>query len=235
MREVQDHYFRLAKEEGYLSRAAYKLIDIDDRRHILRRGMRVLDCGCAPGSWLQVASKRVGESGIVVGIDLQPLRRTIAANVRTIVGDFTSIDPAELMAAADGGGRAPAMFDVILSDMAPNTTGDPEGDHFRSLRLCEAVLDRCPALLRPPAGKARGGAAVMKVFEGGGYMDLLRRTAKLFADAKGFKPQASRSESAEMYIIAAGWLGLDPEQADPRPRDVNVLAPPRPKPREGWN
>jgi 23S rRNA (uridine2552-2'-O)-methyltransferase len=232
MREVQDHYFRLAKEEGYLSRAAYKLIEIDERKHILRKGARVLDCGCAPGSWLQVASKRVGEKGIVIGIDLQPLRRKVANNVRTVEGDFTMAEPEELMRlAGDRAGADARRFDVILSDMAPSTTGDPQGDHFRSVRLCEALLERCPALLCPPP---RGGNLVMKVFEGASYPQLLQRTQKLFNEARGFKPKASRSESTEMYIIAKGWRGFDPAALDPRPSDVNVLAPPRPQPREGW-
>src|SRR4029077_8827764 len=90
MREVQDHYFKLAKQEGYLSRAAYKLIEIDDRRKVLHSGDRVLDCGSAPGSWLQVAAKRIGPSGVVVGIDLQPLGHSFGPNVRVIEGDFTT-------------------------------------------------------------------------------------------------------------------------------------------------
>jgi 23S rRNA (uridine2552-2'-O)-methyltransferase len=226
MREVQDHYFRLAKEEGYLSRAAYKLIEIDDRRRILRKGDRVLDCGCAPGSWLQVASKRVGESGVVVGIDLKPIGRKIANNVVTVQGDFTQASPDELVALA---GKPSRLFDVILADMAPSTSGDPVSDHFRSVRLCESAVDVCPALLR------RGGNLVMKVFEGSAYMDLLRKTERLFTDAKGFKPKASRSESTEMYVIALAWRGLDPATAFTRPRDVNVLAPPRPAaPGVGW-
>ena len=232
MREVQDHYFRLAKKEGYLSRAAYKLIEIDERRRILRTGDRVLDCGCAPGSWLQVASKIVGERGVVVGVDLQALRRKIADNVRVIAADFTTIDPMQPLRAASTGGNR--LFDAILSDMAPNTTGDPEGDHFNSVRLCEAVLERCPALLRPRVGDRAGGNLVMKVFEGSSYMSLLKRAERLFEDAKGFKPKASRSESTEMYIIARDWIGLDPARVDPRPCDVSVLAPPRPQPRAGW-
>ncbi len=234
MREVQDHYFRQAKEEGYLSRAAYKLLEIDERKRIMRKGDRVLDCGCAPGSWLQVASKRVGEGrggGAVVGIDLLPIGRKIASNVMSIEGDFTQATAQELMDAAAeivGAGAAPRAFDVVLSDMAPKTTGDPEGDHFRSVRLCESVLNQCPSLLRV------GGHLVMKVFEGGAYMELVRRLQKLFDEAKGFKPKASRSESTEMYLVAHGWRGLDPALADSRPKDVNVLAPPRPAPRAGW-
>ena len=226
MREVQDHYFRLAKEEGYLSRAAYKLIEINERRRVLRKGDRVLDCGCAPGSWLQVASKRVGESGIVVGIDLKPIARRIAGNVVTIEGDFTKTPPEQLMKAA---GDPPRPFDVILSDMAPSTTGEPESDHFRSIRLCETVLDLCPTLLKI------GGNLVLKAFEGSQYMPLVTRAARLFDDARGFKPTASRSESTEMYVIAHGWRGLDPRKLDPRPTDVSVLAPPRPAPPSaGW-
>ena len=226
MREVQDHYFRLAKEEGYLSRAAYKLIEIDERKRIMHKGDRVLDCGCAPGSWLQVASKRVGDRGVVVGIDLVKLGRKIASNVIAVQGDLTTADPRELMALA---GEPPRPFDVVLSDMAPSTSGEPEGDHHRSVRLCEAVLDRCPLLLRV------GGNLVMKVFEGGAYMDLVKRLEKLFDDAKGFKPKASRSESTEMYIVAHGWRGIDPKSLIERPTDVNVLAPPRPTPRAGWS
>jgi 23S rRNA (uridine2552-2'-O)-methyltransferase len=224
MRQVQDHFFRLAKQEGYLSRAAYKLIEIDDRKHVLRRGDLVLDCGCAPGSWLQVASRRVGERGLVVGLDLQPIAPKIAANVRTFEGDLTAFATEELLRAA--GGR---RFDVIISDMAPNTSGDPQGDHFRSVRLCESLLDRAGALLR------EGGNLVMKVYEGAGYSDLLKRSERLFERARGFKPEASRKESREMYIVAHGWRGEDARHNNPRPVDVNVLAPRRPSsPSSGW-
>jgi 23S rRNA (uridine2552-2'-O)-methyltransferase len=230
MREVQDHFFRLAKQQGYLSRAAYKLIDIDDRKHVLRRGDRVLDCGCAPGSWLQVASKRVGERGMVVGIDLQRIPRKIASNVRVIEGDFTAIAPEDLLRAAGLDPAAGQRFDVILSDMAPNTSGDPQGDHFRSARLCDDLLDRAGLLLRP------GGNLVMKVFEGENYSDLVKRAERLFESARGFKPEASRKESREMFIVAHGWRGHDAAQSDTRPSDVNVLAPRRPDtPSPGWH
>lgn len=201
MREVQDHYFHLAKKEGYLSRAAYKLIEIDDRKKVLRKGDRVLDCGAAPGSWLQVAARRVGPKGAVIGIDLQPIKHRFAeANVKTIQADFTSAAPQSLRELA-APGAPQRLFDVVLSDMAPKTTGDPFSDHHLSVRLCQSLLDRCPALLRP------GGNLVMKVFEGEAYPDLLKRTAGMFETARGFKPKASRSESAEMYIVATRFRG----------------------------
>ncbi len=213
-REVQDHYFRLAKKEGYLSRAAYKLIEIDDRKRILRQGNHVLDCGAAPGSWLQVAARRVGPRGSVVGIDLKPIRhRFNEPNVRMIEGDLTAARPEELR----GGLEA---FDVILSDMAPSTTGDRTIDHHGSVRLCEAVLDRCSDVLRP------GGKAVMKVLEGEAYPQLLARTKAMFEKVKGFKPKASRGESTEIYIIAEGF---NAQNAQSLPKLPNV--PPKPT---GW-
>ena len=203
MRTVQDHYFHLAKKEGYLSRAAYKLIEIDDRKKRLHKGDRVLDCGAAPGSWMQVAAKRVGPRGVVVGIDLQPIKHRFAEpNVHFVQGDFTTTPSEALLNLAGDPSR---QFDVILSDMAPNTTGDPFSDHHHSVRLCHAVLDRCSDLLRRTSG---GGRLIMKVFEGEAYADLLKRTATMFETVKGFKPKASRSESTEMYIVAIGFRGL---------------------------
>lgn len=194
-RQVQDHYFKQAKRDGYRSRAAYKLMEIDDRRRLLRRGDRVLDCGAAPGSWLQVAAKRVGPRGRVVGIDLKAITPPLVErNIRVIQGDLTAIDAAELR----GGDR---RFDVLLSDMAPDTTGDRSTDHHRSVRLCEALLDRCDELLKP------GGRLAMKVFEGEAYPDLLGRTRSMFEKVKGFKPKASRDVSTEMYIIGEGYKG----------------------------
>ncbi|MFO0827983.1 MAG: RlmE family RNA methyltransferase [Phycisphaerales bacterium] len=216
MREVQDHYFRLAKEEGYRSRAAYKFIEIDERKHILRRGDRVLDAGAAPGSWAQVAAARVGPRGEVVGVDLKAIDpRGYPANVRMLQGDLRDVTLEEL------GGEP---FDAIISDMAPDTTGDPSGDHFVSARLCNDLLDRAGDWLR------RGGNLVMKVYEGADYPRLLRRAAGLFDDAKGFKPKASRAESVEMYIVCHGFKGPKP----PRTVAESDFLPKR-KPSAGWN
>jgi 23S rRNA (uridine2552-2'-O)-methyltransferase len=218
--EVQDHYFKQAKRDGYVSRAAYKLIEIDDRKKLLAPGDAVLDCGAAPGSWLQVTAQRVGSSGRVVGVDLTTIRSPLPANVRTIVGDFTTIDSQTLRHAAGDVER----FDVILSDMAPSTSGDRSSDHHGSARLCNAVLDRCADLLRP------GGHCVMKVLEGETYPDLLRRTGELFDSVKGFKPAASRSHSTEIYIIAQGWRN---RATQPLPAEQVKLAP-RGGPSRGW-
>jgi 23S rRNA (uridine2552-2'-O)-methyltransferase len=219
MREVQDHYFREAKREGYLSRAAYKLIEIDDRKHILRKGDFVLDCGAAPGSWLQVAARRVGPKGMVVGIDLQPIKHRFSEpNVRVIEGDFTATIAQTLLKTTKTPDR---KFDAALSDMAPNTSGDPSGDHHRSVRLCESLLDACVDLLKP------GGNLIMKVFEGEAYPELLKRAASMFDSVKGFKPKASRSESAEMYIVALGFK-------TPPKADEDHQAQPERKRSSGW-
>jgi 23S rRNA (uridine2552-2'-O)-methyltransferase len=218
-RELHDFFFRLAKEEGYLSRAAYKLTEIDDRKRILRRGDLVLDCGSSPGSWLQVAAKRVGANGFVVGVDLKPPATSFREpNIKVIQGDFTAIDPAELTR-----GLPRSRFDVVLSDMAPGTTGDPFSDHHGSARLCEALLDRAPLLLRP------GGNLVMKVFEGETYPDLLKRFTSLFEQGKGFKPKASRDESVEMYLVGQSYRPRMGAAADARDPSL----PPR-KPSSGW-
>jgi 23S rRNA (uridine2552-2'-O)-methyltransferase len=216
VKEVQDHWFRLAKEEGYRSRAAYKLIDIDDRRRLLRRGDRVLDAGAAPGSWSQVAATRVGPKGEVVAVDLKEISKAnLPPQVRVLRGDLRELSLDDL------GGRP---FDVVLSDMAPDTTGDPMGDGFRSARLCHDLLDRAALWLR------RGGNLAMKVFEGGEYPELLRRAGRMFDEAKGYKPRASRAESVEMFIVCLGFNGTDGriETAD------DALLPKR-RPSKGWD
>ena len=193
MKELHDHFFRKAQRESYRSRAAYKLIEIDDKRRILGKGDRVVDCGAAPGSWLQVASSRIGPRGSVLGIDLKPITpHGFAENVTLVEGDVMTTDVPALL-----GGKA----DSVLSDMAPDTTGTPSADQFRSARLCDELLDRLPLWLKS------GGACVMKVFEGEAYPELLRRASASFDKAKGFKPAASRSESVEMFLVCTGYRG----------------------------
>ncbi|GAB4549178.1 MAG: hypothetical protein Tsb0013_10250 [Phycisphaerales bacterium] len=191
-RTLHDEYFKRAKQEGYLSRAAYKLQQIQESKGLMKPGDTVLDLGCAPGAWLQVAAQTVGPTGRVVGIDLKPCRGAFGANVSHRVGDAFEESPQALMDLA--GGR----FDVIVSDMAPNTSG--VNDHERSIALCQRVLEVALASLKPT------GHLAMKVFEGGMYKDLLDSTAMVFAQVKGYKPKASRNVSREMYIVAKGFV-----------------------------
>lgn len=194
-RKLHDRYFKLAKAEGYLARSAYKLKEIHERKRIIRTGGRILDLGCAPGAWLQVASELAGPTGVVVGIDLAEIApgvlKQLGPSVRVKQADAYQIDPAELVQAAGG------LFDTILSDMAPNTSGS--GDDYLSERLCRRVLDLVPAVLKP------GGSLAMKVFEGELYTALLRDTARMFREAKGFKPPASREMSREIYIVGLAY------------------------------
>ena len=192
MKEVQDHWFRKAKEDGYRARSAYKLLAIDERFRILKRGMRVLDAGAAPGSWTQVASKIVGERGEIVSVDLKKIDpRGLPKNVRLMCGDLRQIS------LTDFGG----YFDVILSDMAPDTTGVPMADAAMSVRLCNALLDLSKEVLKV------GGDLVMKVFEGGEYLELLARAKNIFCEAQGYKPTSSRAESVEIFIVCSQYKG----------------------------
>lgn len=194
-RVLHDEFFKRAKAEGYLARSAYKLQEINERYHLIRRGDRVLDLGCAPGAWIQIAQEAVGPRGFVAGIDLKEIRESFGPNAHILQGDIYAT-PAETFLALPDRNRQ-QQYDAVLSDMAPDTTG--HGDHFLSVRLCRRAIDLLPALLR------QGGHATMKVFEGTEYPDLLRETAALFDVARGFKPKASRDVSVEMYIVAKGY------------------------------
>ncbi len=186
-RVLHDKYFKQAKEEGYLARSAYKLKELQERFSLIRKGDRVLDLGCAPGAWLQVALEIVGEDGVVVGLDLKEVDERLVPGAFTMVGDAFEVEAAKLM------GESGKPFDVVLSDMAPNTSG--HGDDLRSSHLCHRVLDVVGAVLRP------GGNMAMKILEGAMYNEMLQRTKGMFPDAKGFKPKASREVSREMYIV----------------------------------
>jgi len=190
-RKLHDRYFKQAKAEGYLARSAYKLAEIDDRFALLRSAARVLDVGCAPGSWLQVAAEIAGPDAAIVGIDLKRVEHAMPPNVTTLVGDIEKSPPGSLTGPAGG------LFDLVLSDMAPNTSG--HGDDLVSARLCRSLLALLPGVLAPD------GVLAMKIFEGQEYPFVLRETQRLFRDARGFKPKASRDVSREMYIVAKGY------------------------------
>ncbi|MEM6850724.1 MAG: RlmE family RNA methyltransferase [Pseudomonadota bacterium] len=193
-RQLNDPYVARAKAAGYRSRAAFKLIGLDEAFGLLKPGARVADIGAAPGGWCQVAAERVGAAGHVVGIDVTPMEPL--PGVRLIEGDF--LDPAiqaETKAALGG----PA--DVALSDMAAPSSGHKATDHLRIIALCEAALDFAEVALRP------GGAFAAKVLQGGADGELLQRMKQGFARVRHFKPPASRSDSAEMYVVATGFRG----------------------------
>jgi len=193
-RQINDAYTKLAQREGYVARSAYKLLEIQERYKVLRRSDRVLDLGCSPGSWLQVAAKLVGKRGTVAGIDLKPVHVSLGPNVHTAEGDAFDRPPEELLAIA-----GVTRYDTLLSDMAPNTTGDPRSDHFKSINLADQALAAAPGLLVPD------GTMVIKVFEGEAYPDFFREMKRMFRFAKGFRPKATRDVSREMFVIAQGF------------------------------
>lgn len=189
-RQLNDPYVQAAKQQGWRSRAAFKLAELDDRFHLIRRGSRVADLGAAPGGWTQVAVGR--GAGRVVAIDLLPMDPLPGSVV--LAGDFT--EPAvqtRLIEALDG------KADLVLSDMAPNTTGHTATDHLRIMALAEAALAFAVDVLGP------GGAFVAKVFQGGAERQMLDELKRRFATVRHAKPPASRKESSELYVVATGF------------------------------
>jgi len=191
-RQINDPFVVEAKARGYRSRAAFKLAEIDDRYHLFRRGVRVIDLGCAPGGWLQIALER--GAGTVAGIDLLPVDPIAGASI--IEADFTAPDSGERLIELIGG--AP---DVILSDMAPNTTGHRQTDHLRIVGLIEAAAAFATTVLKP------GGVFVSKAFQGGETGVLLGDLKRHFAEVRHVKPKASRLQSSELYLLARGFKG----------------------------
>jgi len=191
-RQLNDPYVQAAKEQGFRGRAAFKLIELDEKFHLLKPGGRVVDLGAAPGGWTQVALKKVGERGHVVAFDILPMDPIPGAVI--LQGDFQEEDaPARVEEALDG--RA----DLVMSDMAPNTTGHAATDHLRIMALAELALDFALHVLRP------GGAFVAKVFQGGSEKQFLGVLKRHFATVRHAKPPASRKDSAELYVVATGF------------------------------
>ena len=196
-RQLNDPYVAQARRDGYRSRAAYKLLEIDERYHVLRPGQRVLDLGAAPGGWSQVAARRIGAEagrGKVVGIDLLPIDPLAGAEFAVL--DFLAPDAPERLKALMGG-----PVDVVLSDMAANTTGHKQTDHIRIVAIAELAIDFACEVL------ASGGAFLAKVFQGGTEAELLRRLKTEFTAVHHVKPKASRAGSAELYVLATGFRG----------------------------
>ncbi len=196
-RQLNDPYVRQARARGYPSRAAFKLIELDDKFHFLKAGQKIVDLGAAPGGWSQVAIERCGanDKALVVAIDKTPMEPR--PGVTVIAADFMEDDTPGLIRDALGG---PA--DVVLSDMASPATGHKGTDHLRIMALAEAALDFAETILRP------GGVFIAKVFQGGSEGELLDAMKRRFRTVKHAKPPASRAESAEVYVVAQGFRGI---------------------------
>jgi 23S rRNA (uridine2552-2'-O)-methyltransferase len=195
-RQLNDPYVSEAKRQGFRSRAAFKLIELDDRFHFLKPGQRVVDLGCAPGGWTQVAVQRVQADkgkGRVLGFDVLDTVPIAGANLMKL--DFLEPGAPETVKALLGGNA-----DVVLSDMAANSSGHGSTDHIRIVALAEAAYDFASDVL------AQGGSFVCKVYQGGAEGELLARLKRDFAEIRHAKPPASRTESAEVYLVAKGYL-----------------------------
>jgi len=192
-RQFSDPYVKRAQEQGLRSRAAYKLMEIQEKDRLIRPGMRILDLGAAPGGWSQIATRLVGPNGWVYALDLLPMEPI--AGVALLQGDFRDDAVlAELRAALDG-----SPIDIVLSDMAPNLSGAEAVDQPRAMYLAELALDLAREVLKP------GGALVVKLFQGEGFDGFLREMRVAFAQVLSRKPKASRPESRELYLVGKGF------------------------------
>jgi 23S rRNA (uridine2552-2'-O)-methyltransferase len=203
-RQLNDPYVVQAKRDGYRSRAAYKLLEIDDKHHLLKSGMIVVDLGAAPGGWSQIAARRVGadaDKGRVIAIDL--LEMPEIAGVTFTQLDFHAPDAPEKLTAMLGG-RA----DVVMSDMASNTTGHRKTDQLRIVGLVELAAHFASEVLKP------GGAFLAKTFQSGADAELMTQLKRDFATVRHVKPAASRQDSSERYVLAIGFRGAQPAEAE---------------------
>jgi 23S rRNA (uridine2552-2'-O)-methyltransferase len=192
-----DPFVQRAQAEGWRSRAVFKLEEIDRRERLLRQGDRCVDLGAAPGAWSQYARRRVGGAGTVLASDILPMDEL--AGVVFVQGDFREEPVLAAVLAALPDGQA----DVVLSDMAPNLSGVDAIDQPRSMHLAELALDLATKVLK------REGRALIKVFQGSGFQELVQAARGRFAQVKLVKPQASRSRSAEMYLLGLGFRGVE--------------------------
>jgi 23S rRNA (uridine2552-2'-O)-methyltransferase len=193
-RQLSDPYVARAKREGLRSRAAFKLIEVDDKFHLLKAGTRVIDLGAAPGGWSEIAARRVGSGGRVIALDILDMKPI--AGVEFLQFDFLDNAAPDRLKAMLGG-----KVDVVLSDMAANATGHRPTDHLRIMALAEAATHFAREVL------AEGGSFLCKVLQGGTEASLLAELKRDFATVKHVKPPASRTDSAELYLLAKGFRG----------------------------
>ncbi len=191
---MEDVYVQRAQKDGYRARAAYKLLEIQEKDKLIRPGMTVLDLGAAPGSWCQVAAKLVGDRGQVVASDILPMDGL--AGVRFVQGDFREQEVFDQILDLLGGEPA----DLVISDMAPNMSGTASADLPRAMYLCELALDMAVKVLKP------GGSFVVKVFQGEGYDEYRKAILRHFKVLKSRKPAASRPRSREIYLVAKEFM-----------------------------
>jgi 23S rRNA (uridine2552-2'-O)-methyltransferase len=196
-RHLKDPYVRKARADGYRSRAAFKLIEVNTRDRLLIPGAKVVDLGAAPGGWSQVAAQKVGAAGNVIAVDL--LEIAPISGVTVFQGDIRAPEVLAQLVEALGGQRA----DVVLSDLSPNISGIASSDQARAAELVRMALDFCRGQLKP------GGAFLVKVFQGGEFAVLLKELKEAFREVKVIKPSASREESRETYLLARGLKGIE--------------------------
>ena len=196
MKTYRDHYFLKAKQQSYPARSVYKLKEMDAKFKLFKPGMKVLDLGAAPGSWSLAASERIGPSGCVLACDIQMVEAGFPANVRFLVADVFALSDAFEEALAQL-----APFDVVMSDMAPNTTGTRFSDQARSYDLCCEALKVAERCLKP------GASFVVKIFMGPDVQSFLAAMRAHFTSVKGFKPKSSRAESKEIFYVGFGFNG----------------------------
>jgi len=192
-RHVNDEYVKRSQKEGYRSRAAYKLLELQEKDRFLKPGQVVVDLGAAPGGWLQVAASAVGKKGKVIGLDL--LEIDPLAGVELIQGDFQEDAVLEALNKVLNG----RQVDLVISDMAPNVSGVAAVDQPRAMYLCELALDFCRLALKP------GGGMVIKVFQGEGFDEFFRQMKESFGRVVTRKPKASRPKSREVYLVAGNY------------------------------
>ena len=194
-RQLNDPYVAKAKREGFRSRAAFKLAEIDEKYHLLKPGQRIVDLGCAPGGWLQVAARKIGldiGKGKIVGIDLLPVEPMAGATLFEL--DFMADDAPEQLKQALGG-----EADLVLSDLAANTTGHKKTDHLKIIGLAEIAAEFAAEILKP------GGGFLVKLFQGGETAELVTMLKRDYAQVRHVKPAASRADSSELYVLATGF------------------------------
>ena len=199
-RDKPDHFAQRARREGYKARSVYKLEEIDGKSHLISRGDNVLDVGAAPGSWTQYALKRVGPHGRVVAVDLKPVELPAPDRLTVIEGDVTTEGVRKQLFSA-------GLFDVVLSDAAPSTSGNRNLDSARSAELVELVLQLVDDVL------ATGGNMAVKLFQGGEERQLLEAARSRFKQARVQRPKASRSDSFEIYLVGTGYASRPPGHA----------------------